>query len=190
MRVLGSHGPLVVGERLRVGFGEDDHAVSAQNAGALAEEEGIVPDTHVDRATMDNVEIAVGIWQLLAIKIEKFKRAVWWNNSWLNWSEVDTNDTGLREFFCDFDTPQAGASAAIHNTFVLFFCRRQHVFDVADVVRVEHELEHSVFLVQSLDLTRVGRQRVCHVHGIELSTSHISEERLFTIRRYGGRGGQ
>lgn len=44
MRVLGSHDTLVVGERLRVGFGEDDHAVSAQNAGALAEEEGIVPD--------------------------------------------------------------------------------------------------------------------------------------------------
>lgn len=42
--VLGSHETLVVGERLRVRFGEDDHAVSAQNAGALAEEEGIVPD--------------------------------------------------------------------------------------------------------------------------------------------------
>lgn len=44
MRVLRRHDPLVVGERLSVGFGEDDHAVSAQNAGALAEEEGIVTD--------------------------------------------------------------------------------------------------------------------------------------------------
>lgn len=47
-RVLGCHETFVVGERLSVGFGKDDHAVPAEDASALAEEERIVPDTHVN----------------------------------------------------------------------------------------------------------------------------------------------